>query len=36
VPDQAALAAGNYPGGGGRAFAVEQTGWTAACPDPGF
>ena len=36
VPDQAALAAGNYPGGGGRAFAVEPTGWTADCPDPGF
>lgn len=36
VPDQAALEAQNYPGGGGRAFAVEPTGWTADCPDPGL
>lgn len=36
VPDRAALAAGRYPGGGGRAFAVDPTGWAAACPDPGL
>lgn len=30
VPDDAALAAGRYPGGGGRAFAVDP------CPDPGL
>ncbi|MEZ5688113.1 MAG: hypothetical protein R3E21_04890 [Caenibius sp.] len=34
VPDRAALAAGRYPGGGGRAFAGEPTGWVADCPDP--
>lgn len=36
VPDSAALAAGRYPGGGGRAFAVDPTGWTQTCPDPGL
>ncbi|SLN10482.1 hypothetical protein [Oceanibacterium hippocampi] len=34
APDPAALRAGHYPGGGGRAFAVEPTGWTTDCPDP--
>lgn len=34
VPDMAALRAGRYPGGGGRAFAVDPTGWVAECPDP--
>nr|WP_067288461.1 hypothetical protein [Marinobacterium profundum] len=34
VPDMAALQAGRYPGGGGRAFAVEPTGWAAECLDP--
>lgn len=34
VPDMAALQAGQYPGGGGRAFAVDATGWTTDCPDP--
>jgi hypothetical protein len=34
VPDMAALQAGLYPGGGGRAFAVDPTGWVADCPDP--
>ena len=34
VPDSAALAAGRYPGGGGRAFAVDPTGWMKTCPDP--
>lgn len=34
VPDSAALAAGRYPGGGGRAFTSELTGWTDTCPDP--
>lgn len=34
VPDMAALRAGRYPGGGGRAFAVDPTGWLADCPDP--
>lgn len=34
VPDSAALAAGQYPGGGGRAFAVDATGWMNTCPDP--
>lgn len=34
VPDSAALAAGQYPGGGGRAFAVDPAGWMATCPDP--
>lgn len=33
-PDLAALAAGAYPGGGGRAFAVDPLGWVADCPDP--
>lgn len=36
VPDSAALAAGRYPGGGGRAFAVDPTGWAQTCPDPGL
>ncbi len=36
VPDRAALAAGRYPGGGGRAFAVDPTGWATTCPDPGL
>jgi hypothetical protein len=34
VPDLDALQAGRYPGGGGRAFAVDPTGWVAECPDP--
>lgn len=34
VPDMAALRSGRYPGGGGRAFAVDPTGWTVECPDP--
>lgn len=34
IPDSAALAAGRYPGGGGRAFAVDATGWMETCPDP--
>lgn len=34
MPDSAALAAGRYPGGGGRAFAVDATGWMETCPDP--
>jgi hypothetical protein len=34
VPDMAALRAGRYPGGGGRAFAVDPTGWVVECPDP--
>lgn len=34
VPDMSALQAGLYPGGGGRAFAVDPTGWTSDCPDP--
>lgn len=34
VPDIRALQAGRYPGGGGRAFAVDPTGWVAECPDP--
>ncbi|MEO3432055.1 hypothetical protein [Inquilinus sp. CAU 1745] len=34
VPDMPALRAGRYPGGGGRAFAVDPTGWVAECPDP--
>tara|TARA_R110000787_G_scaffold283764_1_gene396845 strand:- start:1369 stop:2061 length:693 start_codon:yes stop_codon:yes gene_type:complete len=34
VPDMQALQAGRYPGGGGRAFAVDPTGWVVECPDP--
>ncbi|MDP5064876.1 MAG: hypothetical protein NWQ24_09365 [Haliea sp.] len=34
MPDMAALQSGHYPGGGGRAFAVDPTGWAAECPDP--
>lgn len=34
VPDMAALQKGRYPGGEGRAFAVDPTGWTVECPDP--
>ena len=34
MPDSADLAAGRYPGGGGRAFAVDASGWTHTCPDP--
>ncbi len=34
APDMAALRAGRYPGGGGRAFAVDPIGWAADCPDP--
>lgn len=34
VPDMDALQAGRYPRGGGRAFAVDPTGWIAECPDP--
>ncbi len=34
VPDMAALQAGRYPGGGGRAFAIDPTGWVTECPDP--
>jgi hypothetical protein len=34
IPDMPSLQAGRYPGGGGRAFAVDPTGWVAECPDP--
>jgi hypothetical protein len=34
APDRAALEAGAYPGGGGRAFAVDVQGWVEDCPDP--
>ena len=34
IPDMAALRAGRYPGGGGRAFAVDPIGWVTDCPDP--
>ena len=34
IPDMADLQAGHYPGGGGRAFATEPTGWLVDCPDP--
>jgi hypothetical protein len=34
TPDLAALREGRYPGGGGRAFAVDPTGWVTDCPDP--
>lgn len=34
IPDMAALRAGRYPGGGGRAFAVDPVGWVTDCPDP--
>lgn len=34
APDMSALQAGRYPGGGGRAFAVDPAGWGAECPDP--
>lgn len=34
VPDMDALRGGHYPGGGGRAFAVDPTGWVTECPDP--
>jgi hypothetical protein len=34
LPDLAALRAGLYPGGGGRAFAIEATDWVTDCPDP--
>lgn len=34
TPDITALQAGHYPGGGGRAFATEPTGWLLECPDP--
>ncbi len=33
IPDMAALRAGRYPGGGGRAFAVDPVGWVTDCPD---
>lgn len=36
VPDRVALVAGRYPGGGGRAFTVDPTGWAQTCPDPGL
>lgn len=34
MPDSAALSAGAYPGGGGRAFAPDIAEWRAECPDP--
>lgn len=34
IPDQTALTTGRYPGGGGRAFAVDASGWITTCPDP--
>lgn len=34
APDRAALLSGNYPGGGGRAFAVDPQGWAEECDDP--
>lgn len=34
IPGMAALQAGHYPGGGGRAFAVEPIGWVVDCFDP--
>lgn len=34
VPDMAALRMGRYPGGGGRAFAADPTGWITHCADP--
>jgi hypothetical protein len=34
APDRAALESGAYPGGGGRAFAVDVQGWVEDCPDP--
>lgn len=32
TPTLAALRAGKYPGGGGRAFATDPTGWATDCP----
>ncbi|MCB1684161.1 MAG: hypothetical protein KDI31_06740 [Pseudomonadales bacterium] len=34
IPSHDALQSGNYPGGGGRAFAVDATGWIFECADP--
>lgn len=34
VPDMEALRSGHYPDGGGRAFAIDPTGWAVECPDP--
>lgn len=34
VPDMVALQTGRYPGGGGRAFAVNPSGWVVECPNP--
>ena len=34
VPGMAALRMGCYPGGGGRAFAVDPIGWITHCADP--
>lgn len=34
IPDINALRSGRYPGGGGRAFATEPSGWLNECPDP--
>ena len=34
APDRAALEAGAYPGGGGRAFATDVQAWVEDCPDP--
>lgn len=34
APDRAALEAGAYPGGGGRAFATDVQSWVGECPDP--
>lgn len=34
IPDMAALRAGRYSGGGGRAFAADPVGWVTDCPDP--
>ena len=34
VPEMAAMRVGHYPGGGGRAFAVDPIGWEQECLDP--
>lgn len=34
IPTRAALQSGAYPGGGGRAFAVDPAGWVFECADP--
>lgn len=34
IPTREGLQSGSYPGGGGRAFAVDATGWVFECADP--